>query len=125
MKSVLLSMFLFFISPGVPGQAPAEMRAREVVGVINSGDRAAIKKYVDDNFAGQIKSIPMDAFRDYLPRITTPYTCWVDNDTFVTPGWMNQLVKGAEEEGMRAILPLTFEREGLDVNEHGESAYHT
>jgi GT2 family glycosyltransferase len=62
------------------------------------------------------QSIPMDAFRDYLPRITSPYTCWVDNDTFVTPGWMNQLIKGAEEEGMRAILPLTFEREGLDVD---------
>lgn len=62
------------------------------------------------------RSIPMEAFRDFLPRITTKYTCWVDNDTFVTPGWMETLVRGAEQEGMRAILPLTFEREGLDVD---------
>lgn len=62
------------------------------------------------------RSIPMDAFRDFLPTVTTKYTCWVDNDTFVTEGWMTQLIKGAEEEGMRAILPLTFEREGLDVD---------
>ena len=62
------------------------------------------------------RSIPMDGFRDYLPRITTPYTCWVDNDTFVTEGCIARLVQSAEEEGMRAILPLTFEREGLDVD---------
>src|SRR5690606_4503259 len=62
------------------------------------------------------RKIPMDGFRDFLPSVTTPYTCWVDNDTFVTPGWMTQLIKGAREEGMRAILPLTFEREGLDVD---------
>jgi GT2 family glycosyltransferase len=62
------------------------------------------------------RTIPMAAFRDYLAKIETPYTCWVDNDTFVTPGWMSQLIRGAREEGMRAILPLTFEREGLDVD---------
>jgi hypothetical protein len=62
------------------------------------------------------RTIPMDAFRDFLPTVSTKYTCWVDNDTFVTEGWMTQLIKGAEEEGMRAILPLTFEREGLDVD---------
>ena len=63
------------------------------------------------------RTIPMDAFRTLLPRITTQYTCWVDNDTFVTPGWMTTLLHGAEHEGMRAILPLTFEREGLDVDD--------
>lgn len=63
------------------------------------------------------QTIPMDAFRNYLPRIETRYTCWVDNDTNVTPGWMAQLVKGAETEGMRAILPLTMEREGLDLDD--------
>jgi hypothetical protein len=62
------------------------------------------------------RSIPMDGFRDYLPRVTTPFTCWVDNDTFVTEGCIARLVRSAREEGMRAILPLTFEREGLDVD---------
>jgi GT2 family glycosyltransferase len=62
------------------------------------------------------RSIPMDGFREYLPRVRTRYTCWVDNDTFVTPDCLARLVRSAEEEGMRAILPLTFEREGLDID---------
>ncbi|HEY3933846.1 MAG TPA: glycosyltransferase [Gemmatimonadales bacterium] len=62
------------------------------------------------------RSIPMDAFRDYLARIDTRYTCWVDNDTFVTPGWLTAMLHAAETRGMRAILPLTFEREGLDID---------
>ncbi|MES2304377.1 MAG: glycosyltransferase [Gemmatimonadota bacterium] len=63
------------------------------------------------------RTIPMMAFRDYVARISTKYTCWVDNDTFVTPGWMTRLLQSAEQEGMRVILPLTFEREGLDVDD--------
>ncbi len=61
-------------------------------------------------------TIPMDAFRQCVQRITTPYTCWVDNDTFVTPGWMTTMLRSAKEEGRQVILPLTFEREGLDVD---------
>src|SRR5579883_2046510 len=34
------------------------------------------------------RTIPMVAFREFLPKVTTPYVAWVDNDTFVTPGWM-------------------------------------
>ncbi|MEO5800152.1 MAG: glycosyltransferase [Gemmatimonadales bacterium] len=63
------------------------------------------------------RTIPMMAFRDYVARITTTYTCWVDNDTFVTLGWMTRMLQSAEQEGMRVILPLTFEREGLDVDD--------
>lgn len=62
------------------------------------------------------RTIPMDAFRQFLPNIATRFTCWVDNDTFVTPGWMTRLLTSATQEGMRAILPLTYEREGLDVD---------
>ena len=62
------------------------------------------------------RAIPMDAFRAFVPTISTPYTCWVDNDTFVTPGWMATLLRGAREQGMRVILPLTYEREGLDID---------
>ena len=63
------------------------------------------------------RTIPMIAFREYVERIETTYTCWVDNDTFVTPGWMTRMLQSAETEGMRVILPLTFEREGLDVDD--------
>lgn len=62
------------------------------------------------------RTIPMDAFRRYLGQITTPYTCWVDNDTFVTKGWLAEMVDRAERDGMKVILPLTFEREGLDID---------
>jgi len=61
------------------------------------------------------RAIPMIAFRDYLPRIATSYVAWVDNDTYVTPGWMEALLDRAEK-GARVILPLTLEREGLDVD---------
>src|SRR5262245_52328492 len=61
------------------------------------------------------RTIPMVAFRDYLAKIETPYTAWVDNDTFVTPGWMTALLARAAS-GARVILPVTLECEGLDVD---------
>lgn len=61
------------------------------------------------------RTIPMQAFRDYLPKITTKYTAWVDNDTFVREGWMAALLERAAM-GARVILPVTLEREGLDVD---------
>jgi hypothetical protein len=60
-------------------------------------------------------SIPIVAFRDYLPKVTTRYLAWVDNDTFVTPGWLDLLLSRAAK-GARVIMPLTLEREGLDVD---------
>lgn len=68
---------------------------------------------------GQV--IPMTAFKDYLPRITTPYVAWVDNDTYVTKGWMTALLDRAAQ-GARVILPVTLEREGLDVDPRGLTA---
>ncbi|HEY4320806.1 MAG TPA: glycosyltransferase [Gemmatimonadales bacterium] len=62
------------------------------------------------------RAIPMDAFRDYVARVETEYTAWVDNDTFVTPGWLTAMLAAARERGIRVMLPLTFEREGLDVD---------
>lgn len=60
-------------------------------------------------------TIPILAFRDYLPRIATPYVAWVDNDTFVTSGWMTAFLNRAAE-GARVIMPVTLEREGLDAD---------
>lgn len=59
------------------------------------------------------RAIPVVAFRDYLPKVTTPYVAWVDNDTYVTPGWATTLLDRARQ-GARVILPVTLEREGLD-----------
>ncbi len=59
------------------------------------------------------RTIPMTAFRDYLPAVTTSYVAWVDNDTYVTPGWMDALLDRARQ-GARVVLPVTLEREGLD-----------
>ena len=44
------------------------------------------------------RTIPMIAFRDYLPKITTQYVAWVDNDTFVTSGWMATFLARAGRE---------------------------
>jgi hypothetical protein len=57
--------------------------------------------------------IPVVAFRDYLSKVVTPYVAWVDNDTFVTPGWATALLERARA-GARVVMPVTLEREGLD-----------
>lgn len=59
------------------------------------------------------RTIPMQAFAQYLPKVATRYVAWVDNDTFVTPGWLTALLDRAAR-GARVVLPLTLEREGLD-----------
>jgi hypothetical protein len=61
------------------------------------------------------RTIPMVAFRDYVAKIQTPYTAWVDNDTFVTERWISALLARAAA-GARVILPVTLECEGLDVD---------
>src|SRR6266852_8485005 len=38
------------------------------------------------------RTIPMLAFKKVLPTITTRYLAWLDNDTFVTPGWIMALL---------------------------------
>src|SRR5262245_44487679 len=59
--------------------------------------------------------IPMAAFQQHLPKVTTRYVAWVDNDTCVTPGWMSALLDRANQ-GARVICPVTLEREGLDTD---------
>src|SRR5262245_54708619 len=61
------------------------------------------------------RTIPLAAFREYLARIATPYVAWVDNDTYVTAGWMRALLDRAAQ-GARVILPVTLEREGLETD---------
>jgi GT2 family glycosyltransferase len=61
------------------------------------------------------KSIPMQALKHALPKIDQKFLAWLDNDTFVTPGWLTALLERAAQ-GARVILPVTLEREGLDAD---------
>jgi hypothetical protein len=61
------------------------------------------------------RTIPVRAFRDYLAKVATRYLAWVDNDTFVTPGWLTACLDRAAR-GARVVLPVTLEREGLDTD---------
>lgn len=63
------------------------------------------------------RTIPIEALRHCAARIATRYTVWVDNDTFVTKGWLSSLLARAGK-GARVILPVTLEREGLDTDLH-------
>jgi len=65
------------------------------------------------------RMIPLAAFRNLLPQIETPYVAWVDNDTYVTPGWLTAMLARSAPDACpraRVILPVTLEREGLDVD---------
>lgn len=41
-----------------------------------------------------------------LRHVRTPYVAFVDNDVFVTPGWLDALLRCAEETGAWAVGPL-------------------
>jgi hypothetical protein len=73
---------------------------------------------VPTEFVACGRTIPMLAFRDYLARVETPYVAWVDNDTYVTRGWLSALLRRAEQ-GARVAFPVTLEREGLDTDPRG------
>lgn len=61
------------------------------------------------------RTIPMTAFRRHLPKIQEKYVVWLDNDTFVTSGWLAALLERARQ-GARVLLPVTLEREGLGAD---------
>src|SRR5687768_1828016 len=60
MKATVASLFVLVLTIVSAAQSPAESRAREFVALINSGDRAAIRKYVDANFSGAMRNMPME-----------------------------------------------------------------
>lgn len=41
-----------------------------------------------------------------LRHVQTPYVAFVDNDVIVTPGWLEQLVRCAEDTGAAVVGPL-------------------
>jgi CubicO group peptidase (beta-lactamase class C family) len=60
MRSIFTGLFVLVLSVIAAAQNPAETRAREIAALINSGDRAAVRKYVDANFSDQLRSRPME-----------------------------------------------------------------
>jgi hypothetical protein len=61
------------------------------------------------------RTIPMVALKRYLPKVETKYLAWVDNDTYVTPNWLNAALERMHN-GARVVMPTTLEREGLDAD---------
>ena len=66
MKFIYSCLFVFILSIVTLGQSPAETRAREIAQLINSGDRAAVRKYVAENFGGQMASIPIERHLNFF-----------------------------------------------------------
>lgn len=49
---------------------------------------------------------PMEARALALPHVDTEYVCFVDNDVIVTRGWLDRLVRCADETEAGAVGPL-------------------
>ncbi len=49
---------------------------------------------------------PNDARTLAIPHINTEYVCFIDNDVIVTSGWLEHLVRCADETGAWAVGPL-------------------
>jgi GT2 family glycosyltransferase len=49
---------------------------------------------------------PTEARALALPHVDTEYVCFIDNDVIVTPGWLDRLVRCADETGAWAVGPL-------------------
>lgn len=66
MKVTFACLVVLFLSIFSLAQSPAETRAREVAQLISTGDRAALRKYVETSFAGQLGSIPMEQHYNFF-----------------------------------------------------------
>jgi glycosyltransferase involved in cell wall biosynthesis len=49
---------------------------------------------------------PTEARALALPHVDTPYVCFIDNDVIVTRGWLDRLVRCADETDAWAVGPL-------------------
>ena len=59
MKSSYIVLVTLVLASLATAQSPAETRAREIAELINTGDRAAVRKYVEANFSDQMRGVPM------------------------------------------------------------------
>ena len=81
---------------------------------IDAGTPAGIRKHIEDESERkgfQVLSTPAylspnQARNMGWQTVETKYTIFLDNDALVTPGWLEQLVKCAEETGAWVVGPL-------------------
>ena len=66
MKLAIASVFVFLLSTIAIAQTPAETRAREIAALITSGDRAAVRKYVEANFGERLRNLPMERHLNFF-----------------------------------------------------------
>ena len=71
-KYLFVPLVLTFVLAGVTyaqpsaAQAAAERHARELIGFVTTGDRAAYRKFVQENFGGEIANMPMDTHLGFM-----------------------------------------------------------
>ena len=51
--------------------------------------------------------------------VDTEFVAFVENDVLVTPGWLDALVRCADQTGAAAVGPLTLERNPADADDAG------
>ena len=92
---LFIFLALSFVLSGVTyaqpsaAQAAAERYARELAGYVTTGDRVAYRKFVQENFGGEIANMPMDAHLGFMSSIhdRTRGTCQaVDEEVDEQPG---------------------------------------
>jgi len=81
---------------------------------VDGGSPAPIRHYLEDQAVARgfrlIRThrylTPNEARNLGIAQVTTPYIVFVDNDVLVTPGWLEALVRCAEETGAWVVGPL-------------------
>jgi GT2 family glycosyltransferase len=58
--------------------------------------------------------IPMASLRTIRDSIFTQYTVLIDNDSHVTEGWLEPLLKAADETNAAVVSPVILEKSGVD-----------
>ncbi|OKH28036.1 glycosyltransferase family 2 protein [Chroogloeocystis siderophila] len=99
---------------------------------VDGGSPAKIKRYLEEK--AQEKQFQLIRTEHYLSpnkarnlglaQVNTEYVVFIDNDVVVTPGWLRQLVKCAEETNATVVSPLICQGEPVHEEVHcagGES----
>lgn len=81
---------------------------------VDGGSPAPVKRYLELRARQRDFTLlrtdhylpPMEARALALPHVDTEYVCFVDNDVLVSPGWLERLVRCADETDAWAVGPL-------------------
>lgn len=50
-------------------ESPAERRAKEFIQLVNANNREGLRKYVNENFGGRMRTLPMDAHLNFFSSV--------------------------------------------------------